>query len=64
MCYYYSKIKKTQNTKNKNKKHLSMTIIYSNVLFNMVNIQKQRIEDIHRIKKIAMVLTAYNDIRR
>lgn len=46
MCYYYSKIKKNQNTKNKNKKHLSMTIIYSNVLFNMVNIQKQRIEDI------------------
>lgn len=54
MCYYYSKIKKTQNTKNKNKKHLSMTIIYSNVLFNMVNIQKQRIEDIHKIKKIAI----------
>lgn len=52
MCYYYSKIKKTQNTKNK--KHLSMTIIYSNVLFNMVNIQKQRIEDIHKIKKIAI----------
>lgn len=54
MCYYYSKIKKNQNTKNKNKKHLSMTIIYSNVLFNMVNIQKQRIEDIHKIKKIAI----------
>lgn len=54
MCYYYSKIKKTQNTKNKNKKHFSMTIIYSNVLFNMVNIQKQRIEDIHKIKKIAI----------
>lgn len=52
MCYYYSKIKKTQNTKKQ--KHLSMTIIYSNVLFNMVNVQKQRIEDIHKIKKIAI----------